>query len=506
MSNDGVDHEGVDHLLKRNIKAVLFAIVSLVITVCPGMQDLAAHEPWRSYIYDSWLNPVPVPDSFATHMVLRGQDLGIGPFSNPSDIFYHAPTGEVFLVDTGNSRIVMLNGKMELIKVITELDNNGVTDSFNQPLGVFVNDTGIFVADTQNSRILIIDRDGNVLNEFTRPDTELIPGNITWQPRRLAVDSSGRIYVIAVGVNLGLVELDSQGNFRNFKGANRVSYDLGEYILRRYFSTAEQRARMTQYVPTEYSGLAMDNENFIYVTTNVGLSTGFGADAVRRLNARGDDILRRLGYFDVIGDIYTRDGAGSSLVDIAVDKNGVYSVLDRSNGRIFTYDHDGNLLDIFGGIGFRMGLLQSPVAMDYVEDNIVVIDNFMQNITVYRPTAYGLAVRQATYLYYLGDYEGSAENWQVVLDHNANSDLAYVGLGRVYMHNRDFVRAMEYFRFANAHAYYSTAFGRYRRVLMQENFPIIASVAIVIGILIFVLLKIRARRLGKETEVAYDAN
>jgi hypothetical protein len=41
---------------------------------------------------------------------------------------------------------------------------------------------------------------------------------------------------------------------------------------------------------------------------------------------------------------------------------------------------------------------------------------------------------------------------------------------------------------------------------MQENFPIIASVAIVIGVLVFVILKIRARRLGKETEVAYDVN
>ena len=492
--------------MRKNRKVIMFAIISLAITVCPAMEDLAAHEPWQSYIYDSWLNPVPVPDSFVPHMVLRGQDLGIGPFSNPSDIFYHQNTGEVFLVDTGNSRIVILNGKMELINVINELDNNGEADSFNQPQGVFVNNKGIYVADTQNNRILIIDREGNVLNEFGRPNTELLPGNITWLPRRLGVDSSGRIFVIATGVNLGLVELDDDGNFHNFKGANKVSFNLGEYILRRYFSTAEQRARMTQYVPTEYSGLAVDYENFIYVTTNVGLGTGFGADAVRRLNARGDDILRRLGYFDVIGDIYRGDGTGSSLVDIAVDKNGVYSVLDRSNGRIFTYDHDGNLLDIFGGIGFRMGLLQSPVALDYVEDSIVVIDNFMQNITVYRPTAYGLAVRQATYLYYLGDYEGSAEYWQVVLDHNANSDLAYIGLGRIYMRDRDFARAMEYFRFANAHTYYSTAFGRYRRVLMQEKFPIIASVGIGIAVLLFVILKIRARRLGKETEVAYDVN
>jgi len=250
-------------LLKNKYKTFVFAIAFLVMAAGFGMENASAQAPWRSYIYDSWLNPVPVPDSFVPHIVLRGQDLGIGAFSNPSDLFYCQSTGEVFLVDTGNSRIVVMNDKMELIKVINELDNNGEADSFNQPQGVFVNDTGIYVADTQNGRILIIDRDGNVLNVFDRPETELIAENITWRPRRLAADKSGRIYVIASGVNLGLVELDAQGSFRNFKGANTVSFNLWEYILRRYFSTAEQRARMTQFVPTEYSGLAIDDENFI---------------------------------------------------------------------------------------------------------------------------------------------------------------------------------------------------------------------------------------------------
>jgi len=485
--------------MKKVVALVLAAIVFLL----TPMQVFAVATPWQSYIYDSWMTAVPVPDSFVPYAVIRGHDLGIGAFSSPADIFYHEETGEVFLADTGNHRIVVMDSNMNFVTVIEELNNNGISDNFSHPQGVFVNDTGIFVADTQNNRILVVDRYGNVISEFGRPETELIPANLAWLPTNLAVDNAGRIYVIAIGVNLGLVELSAEGEFRNFKGANRVSVNLVQHIRRRYFSTAEQRARMVLTIPTEFSGMTIDSYGFVYVTTAVGLGMG-GVDAVRRLNARGDDILRRLGYKDVIGDVFVVMGNSTSFVDIAIDQNGVFSVLDRSFGRIFTYDNDGNLLDVFGGIGFRKGLLQSPVALTYVGDSIVVVDNFMHNITVYSPTAYGLALRQATYWYYLGDYEMSAYYWQIVLDHNANSDLAYIGLGRIHMRNRNFRQAMTYFRFANARAHYSVAFSRHRRQLIQDNFPIVATVGLGIGIGLWVLLKVKSVLSGKEKEEAYD--
>jgi len=482
----------------------LFLLLAACIMVLTPLTAYARPTPWQSYIYDSWGYPVPVPDSFVPHALVIGHDLGLEAFSNPQDIFYHAPTGEVFLVDTGNNRIVIMDTNLRLLGVIDALNNGGSPDSFSQPQGVFVNETGIFVADTQNNRILIVDRSGNVQREFGRPETELISPNLEWLPRSLVVDNAGRIYVIATGVNLGLVELDVDGNFRNFKGANRVSFNIFQYVIRRYFSTDEQRARMQLFVPTEYSNLTIDEHGFIYVTTITLGVTGGGVDAVRRLNARGDDILRRQGYIDVIGDVWSMGEGTSSFVDIAVDQNGVFSVLDRTRGRIFTYDNDGNLLDVFGGIGFRKGLLQMPTAITYVGDNIVVVDAFLNNITVYRPTAYGIALRQATYWYYLGDYEMSAHYWQIVLDHNANSDLAFIGLGRIHMRNRDFVQAMEYFRFAGARSHYSIAFGRHRQEVMQQNFPVIASVAVGLGVAIWIALKVKDKLSGKEKEEAYD--
>ena len=481
----------------------IFCILLFIILLAQPLYVLATTTPWQSYIYDYWGNAVPVPDSFVPHMVVRGQDLGIGAFSNPSYIFFHEESNEVFLVDTGNSRIVIMDSTMGLVDVIEELNNNGVPDSFNLPQGIFVNDMGIYVADTHNNRILLIDRDGNVKMEVGRPATDLIPGNIAWLPRRLTVDNAGRIYVIAIGVNLGLVELSPEGEFRNFKGANRVSVNLMQYIIRRYFSTAEQRARMILTLPTEFSGMAIDSYGFIYVTTQtVGVMSN--VDAVRRLNARGDDILRRLGYTDIVGDLMMLEGQTSSFVDIAIDQNGVFSVLDNTFGRIFTYDNDGHLLDVFGGIGHRKGLLQSPVSLTYIGDKIAVVDNFMHNITVYRPTAYGLALRQATYWYYLGDYEMSAMYWQIVLDHNANSDLAYIGLGRIHMRNRDFVSAMEYFRFANARTHYSSAFGRHRRQVVQQYFPTVATTSLSAVILLVVSLKVRAKIKGYQKENVYD--
>ena len=497
--------KGGEVLRYKTCKYILTFAALVIMTFSTTVQAIAGTIPFQSYTYDAWLNSVPVPHSFLPYKIIRGIDLGIGHFSNPSAIFYHRQAREVYLLDSGNNRIVIMDYQMRLVDVIENLNNNGAPDSLNLPQGVFVNDTGIFVADTHNNRILVIDREGNVLNEFGRPDTELISPHIVWLPRQLVVDNAGRIYVIATGVNMGLVELDNQGNFRNFKGANRVRVNMFQYIVRRYFSTAEQRARMPLFVPTEYSGMAIDEYNFIYVTTNRGLFFDLNIDQeldVRRLNARGDCILRRLGNKPVVGaDLYTPTG----LVDIAVDRNGVFSVLGRANGRIMTYDHDGNLLDVFGGLGFRKGLFQAPVALDYVEDNIVVVDSFTNSITVFRPTAYGLAMRQATYLFYLGDYVRSAEYWQIVLDHNANSDLAYIGLGRIHMRNRDYVRAMEYFRFANARDHYSNAFSRHRRIFIQENFPTAATVLIVVWISLKIVFKIRKLVLGKyQEEEAYD--
>ena len=67
---------------------------------------------------------------------------------------------------------------------------------------------------------------------------------------------------------------------------------------------------METIIPTEYSNIFMDQENFIYATISNLDEDDFmnGADALRRLNPTGTDVLRRLGNYDIKGDLYTMSG------------------------------------------------------------------------------------------------------------------------------------------------------------------------------------------------------
>ena len=65
------------------------------------------------------------------------------------------------------------------------------------------------------------------------------------------------------------------------------------------------------------------------------------------------------------------DDSPSQIVDVAVGSGGIYSLLDKNRGHIFTYDNNGNLLYVFGSYGLRASDLQLPVAMAYSGDTLV---------------------------------------------------------------------------------------------------------------------------------------
>ena len=94
----------------------------------------------------------------------------------------------------------------------------------------------------------------------------------------------------------------------------------------------------------------VDDEGFVY-TSNKDTD---GLQAVRRLNPKGEDVIRmgakeNLGGDRVYGSVGNYSGP-SQIVDVVYRDHGIYSLLDARRGRIFTYDHEGNLLYIFGGL------------------------------------------------------------------------------------------------------------------------------------------------------------
>lgn len=424
-----------------------------------------------TYTYDFWGLPTPSPDAYRVTDFILGYQFGIGHFRNPQGLFIRE--NRIYVADSGNNRIVVFssegNGEYELIRVVYYVTINGVQSNFNSPRDVFEAENGhIFIADTLNNRVLHLDDNWNFVNEVLQPESETMEQGTNFQPSNLIVDSGGRIFVQAMHVNRGLMEFDPTGEFVGYLGANRVQISPIDYFWR-MIATAEQRARMELFIPTEFSNVAIDNDGFIFVT-----SANDQGYAVRRLNAMGSDIMIRNGHTDPIGDLWTGSAAGisgpSRFIDVVALPNDTFVAFDSTRGRLFAYDFQGNLLYVFGGVGNREGSFLQPIALANMEYSLFALDHNTGAITRFDLTEYGALINLALEQYRVGQYEESAATWQEVLRINGNFEMAYIGIARSYLRQGYYREAMEFFRIQNDREGFGRAFQFYRREWMDENF------------------------------------
>lgn len=472
------------------MRKIITAIITLILLLGLVPADaVRAGEVNFSYNYDFWGNELAAPDAFRARTVIRGADLEIGALRSPADV-YVGPDDTIYILDTGNNRIVMLDDTLQPLQTIGSFMNDGQEDGFNSPEGIFVDqDRMIYVADTGNGRIVHLDADGSFIREFGRPQSDLIDPNFVYQPTKLVLDRAKRIYVIARNVNRGIIELDIDGEFTSFVGAIPVAPDPWEYIWKR-LSTEQQREGMVSFVPTEYNNIDIDDSGFLYVTSG---TVSEQMHPVRRLNLTGTDIMRRRGEYPPIGDInflYTGDGptGPSTLVDVTSHSDSSsYSVLDRKRGRVFTYDEDGNLLYIYGNLSDQEGLFRSPTAIADFKGGLLVADTQNNTVTYLETTAYSAAIQGALTAHNSGHYEEAAEHWKNVLVQNSNSELGYIGLGRTQMRQDDYEAAMRNFRLGNHREYYSDAFQLNLKDVVRDNLLLIVlGIAAVIAAVILI--------------------
>jgi DNA-binding beta-propeller fold protein YncE len=488
----------------KTFAKLLCLLLSVECLIFPAATVKADTMPYDTYSYDWWGEDVLQPPAYLYAEELSYLQSGTN-LKNPQDLFIR--DNVLYIADMDNNRIVALDTSGEMLFELSSFaSKNNAEDSFKQPQGVFVTEEGhIYVADSGNGRIVEFSPEREFIREIGRPQTELITESQKYVPTKVVVDRAERIYVIAYGINMGLVEFDRNGEFQGFMGATQVSVSMFEYIWKNYFSTDAQKQRMETIIPTEYSNIFVDHNNFVYATiSNLSAEDHLnGADAVRRLNPTGTDVLRRLGNTDIIGDLYsaTDDAAWSSFTDIAATEYGCYFILDNAGGKIFCYDYDGNSLFIFGGKGGRAGLTRNPVALALNDDQskIYVLDAQLGSILVYEITEYGEALLGALSAHHAGNEPLSYELWQEVLLRNANSEVAYIGIGKTYLKEGNYKEAMEYFELGNSRKYYTKAFQFYRKELMQDNFgKYMGLIAIVIvAVLIFAVSKKIKRWVGE---------
>ncbi|MDQ0170570.1 gluconolactonase [Paenibacillus tundrae] len=479
------------------MKVRSWLIVLAASLLISGFGHNVAHgAPYEGYTYNYWGNSVKSPIAFLPFRVITGTDAGTGAWQSPMDL-YAAHNGLLYVLDSGNGRIIVLNDKWETMRVIQHFEHEGKQDSFLNPEGLFVTESGqIYVADTENRRVVELNPDGTFVRAIGAPESDVISDTFEYFPRKVIVDKAGRIYVVGRGVYEGLIEFDSDGRFTGFMGTNRVQFDPVD-LFWKSVSTKEQREKMIRFIPLEFNNADIDEGGFIYTTT----ADKNTASAVKKLNPSGIDVLRVNGEFAPVGDLSINR---SSFIDIQVSSNGVYRALDSTRGRVFTYNEDGNLLYVIGQLGNQKGTFKNPVAIESYGDAIYVLDRDLGQITEFKPTTFGGLVNEANRLYSSGKHSEAATLWQEVLRLDANYEMAYVGIGKSMLREGEYKEAMTHLKLGNDREYYSRALAKYRREYMREYFGMYMTVAI--GVLVSLILWRRIARSRNERGAGDVAN
>jgi sugar lactone lactonase YvrE len=507
------------HKSKRFVRtAASLAMVLVMALLCIPGNVFAAEirVPYTTYTfsYEGWA--MESPDAYVPVARYQSADL-LADITGARGMAV-GPDGKLYLANTVQNSILIYDTDMKLLRTLAGfideskidpdligLDGDPSVQTLSAPEGVFVDRRNhLFVADTANRRIVEFDPEFRMVRQIDSPESEVLRPDFLFAVSGVAVDTAGRIFALVKNETSGIVQMDRDGNFTGYFGAQKVRrrpFDM----IREWFLNDDQRERSIRFVPRQYNSIAIDRDNFIWLTTNA-IESGAILEAtysrsretdnmpVKRFNMNGDDVLIRGGVFPPTGDVACPCGfcRASSIVHVALKDNGLYSILDQERNKIFTYDEYGNLLYAFGGSGVQMGLFTQVSQMAYRGSDIIVLDTDGGAITVFEMTAYGELLERALMAERNREFDVAYDNWREVMRQNNNFDLAYTGIARVMLRQGEYQKAMEYYRYAGNRLGYTRAYEEHRKGLVHRYIWVFPVGAVV---LVFAFMK-----WGKYTE------
>ncbi len=475
----------------KRILGITFVFILLALPVRALASDGSSYV-YDGYTYDFWANVKESPAAFQLERTISQENLGGAKLGSVDDVCT-SKDGRIFLVDATESRVFALDSNGELLanlKLIRNADNkialdeNGNQIMLTSPEGVFVHEKNreLYIADTGAARILVLDLDNYSLKRVIKqPDN--LTGAAQFKPSKLAVDLADRIYVIVQSSYEGIIELTADGSFSGYYGVNTPRVSLIDYFWKSLASD-EQKEQMSKTYAPAFNNITLDGEGFIMAVTY----DSSAADMVFRLNSKGGNVLREEGNTPVTGELWSihSDDNGSRFVDIAVTDYGTYALIDRSHGRIFLYNFDGELLNVFGTLGNLKGEFKDPSGIAWLGDKLVVSDKTLKCAYIMAPTKFGQAVLDGNRCYYNGRWDDALVHFEKAINLNVNYDVAYSGIGKNYLMKSEYKKAMEYFKLGQNRNFYSKAYNGYRSEMLEKYFPVIMIIFILlIGWMIF---------------------
>lgn len=452
----------------------------------------AVYADTNTYIVDQeTLQKVPIPLAYEVTDIFK--NFGETGFMNHAEDLFIDAKDNLYIADTENNRVIKMDTSGNILHVFTQADGKNL----NKPKGIYVDeDQVLWIADTGNQRIVTINPDFSDRKTYTKPDSTLLGENFTFEPSKIYVNKAGYIYLLR-GSNL--FSIDEANNFRGYIGAKEVGFNLGRTLIR-MFGTQSQKDRTLKQAQDSYSNFVIANDGMIYGV----ISNSQDGDQIRRLNSIGKNTFPTGEYSE-----QTRLEEGvfklPELSDISVQEDGIVTILDKGSGKIYQYDQEGNMLAAFGGIGSYKGSFQIATSLDFdSEGNLYVLDYNANLVQKFKPTDFIKNVHKAVELHNEGRYDEANDYWNKVLEINSNYYLAHKGIGKVDLKTKKWDDAMARYISAFDKEGYSKAYSKYRHQLFREYFfftvIFIVTIVFVVGKL-FVFMKKKANTLVNDIEM-----
>lgn len=418
----------------------------LVLGVAAGGVRVQADSPYRTYTIDGYGYVTETQTAYLPYETIT--KIGDEALIGPTDLTL-TEDGYMYILDSGNGRVV-----------VSDMDAN-LIDTFGEgilvaPRGMYVTKDRIcYVADRDARSIFVFDAAGELIQTYGKPEHPLYGSTQDFLPLKIVVNESGTMYIICESNNNGIVQISpvEGGTFLGYFGTNNTSASLWR-IIWRAIQTDAQRAKSQGNLPSTPDNMAIDEKGLIYTVTR-----GEKEDTLKRLNIAGVNMIECDAYEDV-------------PAAVAVGNHDNVFVAS-TNGYIYEYNNEGNLLFVFGGSDDgqqRIGLSTKVEAIQIgKDDKIYILDSDKAQIQVFEPTEFTDHLHKALYLFSKGRYTESKEPLGEVLRMNNLFDYANMAMGKALLQEENYDEAISYAKLAKDYDGYSDAFWEIRNNWLKRN-------------------------------------
>ncbi len=309
--------------------------------------------------------------------------------------FLTKSAGVLFFIIAIAALVFIPRAKEPAYQFVAEWGTAGAGNGqFNDPTGLAISGTELFVSDARNGRIQVFDLSGKFIRSFGSPGEQ--PGQLG-RPMNLAV--SGNELFVPEYFNDRIQVFDLAGNTKRIIGSSgsgpgqfsspggvAVGADGSLYVADFYNHRIQKLKAdgtfIRQWGTTGKPGITAEKFGYptdVAIAANGTLYAADGYnDRIQAFDARGSFVTKWGGplAMNIFGPF---NGWFATVTAVAIDKAGNVFVADFYNNRIQKFASDGTFLTSFGRKGTGKGQFAYPIDIAIGDDGSIFVADFGNN-------------------------------------------------------------------------------------------------------------------------------